>query len=138
MMPEPSLERLKKKEQLIDVAKELNIRLEVASTLKTMCEIITNQYTDAEISNAIIKTQDIKPVEINNLKGAYQIITGKDPGEMDGKEAVKLWMQYKETGDASLLERIREYNLDDCKKTYELWGICQDYCSLRDMTPEVL
>lgn len=138
VMPEPTLDRLKRKEQIVAVADILCIPVDTKATMAVMSTTIKNNATNGAISHAILETQDIKPVDINTLKGAYQIITGKDPGEMDGKESVKLWQRYQETGGSDILEQIRQYNLDDCKKTLELYEICQRYCSQRDMQPEVL
>ena len=138
IMPKPSLDRLKRKEQLVTVATALGLDLNPTNTLAVLSNSIRKHADEEDIKSAIIETQDIKPIEINNLKGAYQIITGKDPGDMDGMESVRLWKQFKKTGDSSIMRRIGEYNLEDCKKTLELYKICKRYCSQRDMQPEIL
>lgn len=101
-------------------------------------DLISGNVNDVEVNKYIREHFDSKIRDINSLKGAYQIITGKDPGEIDGAGAVQLWQQYIETGDTAIIEQIRQYNLDDCKKTLELYEICQQYCSQRDMQPVVL
>lgn len=107
-------------------------------TKQNYIDLISSAVSDEDINRYIREHSESKIKDINNLKGAYEIITGKDSGEMDGAESVKLWMQYKQTGDGSILEQIREYNMEDCKKTLELYNICTKYCSQRDMQPEIL
>ena len=109
-----------------------------AKVKQNYIDIIRGNVDQEQIDRYIQDNFESKVRDINNLKGAYQIITGKDPGSMDGLESVKLWTQYKETGDISLLERIREYNIEDCRKTLELYEICKMYCSKHDMKPEIL
>ena len=134
----PKLDQLKRKEQLIAVGMALDLNLDSKQTIAVLNQQILQNAFSAQIVDAIEKTQDIKPVDINSLKGAYAIITGKDPGEMDGAGAVELWLQYKETGDEKYLIELRQYNIEDCQKTLELYDICKMCCSQRDMQPEIL
>lgn len=126
---------------LVDDLKEMVRFFSIDGKLKVKqnyIDSINDAVSTEDITKYIHEHFESKIRDINTLKGAYQIITGKDPSDMDGKESVKLWQQYQETGGSDILEQIRQYNLDDCKKTMELYEICQRYCSQRDMQPEVL
>ena len=81
-----------------------------------------------------------KPVlkDINSLKGAYQLLTGEDPGDMRGDQVPILWAKYLKTHDTNILDTIRKYNIEDCRKTEVLWEIIEGCVPNRDLIPEIL
>ena len=128
-------------QMLVDDLKKMIVVFGVegkAKVKQNYIDLIVDTVPTESIDLYIKENFEPKIRDINSLKGAYQIITGKDPGEIDGAGAIELWLQYKETGDDKYLIELRQYNIKDCQKTLELYDICKEFCSKRDMQPDIL
>jgi len=99
---------------------------------------IKDNFGDDIISEYLTKFGTPKRKDINDLKGAHEILTGIPGDEKNGLWSVNAWLQYKETGNPMILDQIREYNKADCDKTLELFEIIRTMVSSRDIKPEVL
>ncbi len=98
-----------------------------------------NGLLDPEhISDYIRGTCKSKVKDLNNLKEIYELLTGEDPGDMRGGDVPRLWKQWQETHDNTLLDDIKEYNRADCQKVEVLWEIIKDTCPNHDLMPEIL
>lgn len=101
-------------------------------------DAITELSEPLQVSEYIRDNFEPKRKDINNLKGAYELLTGDASGDMRGEDVPLLWDEYKNTGDAAILETIREYNRTDCEKVEILWDLIQQCVPSRDLIPEVL
>lgn len=101
-------------------------------------DTITELSEPHQISEYISDNFEPKRKDINNLKGAYELLTGDASGDMRGEDVPLLWDEYKNTGDATILESIKEYNRADCEKVEILWDLIQQCVPSRDLIPEVL
>ena len=99
---------------------------------------ITALSEPLQVSEYISDNFEPKRKDINNLKGAYELLTGDASGDMRGEDVPLLWDEYKNTGDAAILETIREYNRADCEKVEILWDLIQQCVPSRDLIPEIL
>ena len=91
-----------------------------------------------QVSEYIRENFEPRRQDINNLKGAYELLTGDASGDMRGDDVPRLWQQYRDSGDVSILETIRVYNRADCEKVEVLWELIQQCVPSRDLMPEVL
>lgn len=101
-------------------------------------DAITGLVDSNHISDYISENCEVKTKEITSLKGVYELLTGEDPGDMRGGDVPRLWKQYLETHDDTLLEDIKKYNRADCEKVEVLWELIQGCCPSRDLMPEIL
>ena len=99
---------------------------------------ITALSEPLQVDEYIHENFEPKRRDVNNLKGAYELLTGDASGDMRGGDVPLLWDEYNNTGDAAILETIKEYNRADCEKVEILWDLIQQCVPSRDLIPEIL
>ena len=101
-------------------------------------DTIIGLWEPDQITDYINENCELKVKNVTNLKDMYTLLTGDDPGDMRGDMVPRLWRQWKETHDDTILYDIQTYNRADCKKVEILWEIIQGCCPSRDLIPEIL
>ena len=100
--------------------------------------IINEMITEEEINKYLIEhvEQKIKP-HYGLKDSCLHLLNIKEFG-IDGKKVPGMFAEWKETGDDSIINKILEYNKDDCIKTKALFEAVKLYVSNRTMSGELL
>ena len=100
--------------------------------------IINELITEEEINGYLIEQVEQKVKPHYGLKDSCLHLLGIEDFGIDGKKVPSMFAEWKRTGDDSIINKILEYNKDDCEKTMALFEAVKPYVSNRTMSGELL
>ena len=100
--------------------------------------IINELVTKEEVNEYLIEHIEKKVKPHYGLKDSCLHLLGMEGFGIDGKKVPRMFAEWKKTGDDSIINKILEYNKDDCGKTMALFEAVRPYVSNRTMSGELL
>ncbi len=116
----------------------INFGLKAESTIKYNIASINEIVDQDQIQEYLEEKGFMRNKSHNGLKDACLHLLGIEDFGVDGKKVPGMFAEWKETGDDSIINKILEYNKDDCMKTMALFEAVKPYVSNRTMSGELL
>ncbi len=116
----------------------INFGLKAESTIKYNIVSINEMVEQDRILEYLQEKGFMKNKSHNGLKDTCLHLLGIEYFGVDGKKVPGMFAEWKETGDDSIINKILEYNKDDCMKTMALFEAVKPYVSNRTMSGELL